>query len=135
MGLFSKKTKKEESKKTQATDESLLSQSQNVSSKAANLTKSRKALELKIKKPLISEKAIMLSEKNTYVFLVDPKANKSEIKKEVERLYNVDVVKVNTGKVRKEPKSFRGISSSKMVVLKKAMVTLKNGQKIEIFNK
>lgn len=130
MALFTKKTADEKKTKTQSS-EPVLSQS-NVKSIAVSNPKN---LEIKIQKPLVSEKAMMLSENNTYVFLVNPKTNKSEIKKEIEHIYNVDVVKVNTGKIEKEPKKFRGISSSKASGIKKAMVTVKKGQKIEIFNK
>lgn len=130
MALFTKKTADEKKTKTQSS-EPVLAQS-NVKSIAVSNPKN---LEIKIQKPLVSEKAMMLSENNTYVFLVNPKTNKSEIKKEIEHIYNVDVVKVNTGKIEKEPKKFRGISSSKASGIKKAMVTVKRGQKIEIFNK
>lgn len=130
MALFTKKTADEKKTKTQSS-EPVLAQS-NVKSIAVSNPKN---LEIKIQKPLVSEKAMMLSENNTYVFLVNPKTNKSEIKKEIEHIYNVDVVKVNTGKIEKEPKKFRGISSSKASGIKKAMVTVKKGQKIEIFNK
>ncbi len=47
--------------------------------------------------PLISEKAVQLiNTRNTIVFIVDRKATKSQIKREVEELYNVKVKKVNT---------------------------------------
>jgi large subunit ribosomal protein L23 len=130
MALFSKKTTDEKKVATQ-TNEPALAQP-TVKSAAV---KNPKSLEIKIQRPLISEKAMMLSESNTYIFLVNPKVNKSEIKKEIENIYNVDVVKVNTGKISKEPAKFRGISSSKSTGIKKAMVTVKKGQKIEIFNK
>ena len=75
-----------------------------------------------------------LSEKNTYVFLVDPRVNKSEVRKEIENLYKVDVIKINTSKYHQKSRHFKGLASSQKL-MKKAMVTLKSGQKIEIFNK
>jgi large subunit ribosomal protein L23 len=84
--------------------------------------------------PLVSEKAMALSEKNTYVFLVDPRVNKSEVRKEIENLYKVDVIKINTSKYHQKSRHFKGLASSQKL-MKKAMVTLKSGQKIEIFNK
>jgi len=129
MALFSRKKDNSKTDDAQLKEEVLAMPKSAVASKKV-------ATQMKVQKPLISEKAIRLSENNTYVFLIHPKANKSEIKKEIERIYNVEVVKVNTAKVRKEPKMFRGIRSSKdPVVIKKAMVTVKDGQKIEILNK
>ncbi len=130
MALFTKKTADEKKVKTQK-NEPVLAHPGAKSSGANN----PKNFEIRIQKPLVSEKAMMLAENNTYIFMVNPRINKSEIKKEIEHIYNVDVVKVNTGKISKEPTSFRGISSSKSVGIKKAMVTVKKGQKIEIFNK
>ena len=129
MALFSKKTTEEDKKTTQSDEKVLAQPKSNVAIKHTG------AIEMRIQKPLVSEKAMRLSEGNTYIFLVDPKVNKSEVKKEIEHIYNVDVIKVTTGKIKKEPKKFRGISSSKTTIMKKAMVTVKEGQKIDIFNK
>lgn len=85
-------------------------------------------------KPLITEKAMRLSEKNTYVFLVNTFANKTEVKKELENLYSVDITKITMAAFGQKPRTFRGkVSSSRPI--KKAMVTVKEGQKIEIYNK
>jgi large subunit ribosomal protein L23 len=85
-------------------------------------------------RPLVSEKAMALSENNTYVFLVDPRTNKSEVRKEIENLYKVNVIMITASKYHQKPRHFRGLASSQKL-MKKAMVTLKSGQKIEIFNK
>jgi large subunit ribosomal protein L23 len=71
-----------------------------------------------IKKLYSSEKAQSLSKENKYVFLVDRKANKSELKKAVEKKYKVKALSINiiSGKAKKSPK--------------KAVVTLKKGQTI-----
>jgi large subunit ribosomal protein L23 len=84
-----------------------------------------------IKKPHITEKATDLGSQNKYVFEVDKNANKNEIKKEIERIYKVNVVKVNILKIPSKPKRFGNIVSKKDKY-KKAIVTLKEGQKIEL---
>lgn len=84
-----------------------------------------------IKRPHASEKAYGLHAKNQYVFIVDNSANKTLVKEEVQKRYGVKVVDVdmlvNKGKV----KTFRG-RRGKATISKKAYVTLKEGDKIEI---
>ncbi len=84
-----------------------------------------------LKRPHLSEKAVDLNRFNKYVFLTDVSANKSEIKKEIERRYAVRVIRVNLlnikGKIKRFGNKFGGVPS-----VKKAIVTLKAGQKIEI---
>lgn len=84
-----------------------------------------------IKRPLFSEKNSRLKANNKYVFEVDRSANKIEIKRAVEEIFQVEVLKVNTinvlGKVRR-----RGRTSGKRPDWKKAIVTLKEGEKIPI---
>lgn len=85
--------------------------------------------------PVISEKSyILANSQNKYVFLVDPKSEKIEIAKEVEKKHKVKVLAVNIitrpGKMRKNwslNKSYRNED------MKKAIVTLKKGDKIEEF--
>ncbi len=81
--------------------------------------------------PVITEKATMASEANQVIFKVRKNATKPEIKAAVERLFDVKVQAVNTlirkGK-RKVFKGTRGIQSD----LKKAVVTLAEGQKIDV---
>ena len=83
--------------------------------------------------PIITEKSMMLREKyNQVSFWVDPSANKIEIKKAVEQLFNVKVVKVQTIRVKGKPKGgFR--NPGKTSVRKKAIVRLAEGQTIEFF--
>jgi len=87
-----------------------------------------------IRRPVITEKSTMLKDRNKEVcFEVDPKANKSEIKKAVEHLFNVKVEKVRTlkktGKIRRV-----GRTQGKTGDWKKAYVTLREGEKmIEYF--
>lgn len=82
-------------------------------------------------RPVISEKSTQLMEGNKYTFIVHPRANKSQIKKAVEAIFKVSVIKVNTvkvrGKLRRQGRT-QGYTPSR----KKAIVTLKPGDKIQI---
>ena len=86
-----------------------------------------------IKGVLLSEKATHQQDKfNRYSIEVDPKANKIEIKKAVEELFNVKVLAVNTQNYEGKPKMLR---SRKVVTgsdWKRANVTLKAGDKIDL---
>ena len=85
-----------------------------------------------IKEPIITEKTAQLAQdKNTIVFSVDPKANKTQIKQAVEKAFNVKVLNVNTLNVH--PKDRRvGRYTGKTQTYKKAIVTLADGYAIEI---
>jgi len=83
-------------------------------------------------KPVISEKAYNLSGQNKYTFKVDKRANKVQIKKAIEEIFNVSVIGVNTSMVRGKLRR-RGLTRGYTPDWKKAVVTLKPGQKIEIF--
>ncbi len=85
-----------------------------------------------ILEPHITEKATRLTdESNQYIFKVVPKANKIQIKNEVEDIYNIDVVSVRTIQI---PQSEKGFGRMKGVTkgYKKAIVKIKEGQKIEL---
>jgi len=84
-----------------------------------------------IKQPWVTEKAVASSGMGKYVFVVDKKTNKSEIKKAVELIYGVKVEKVNTTNIKGKAKRL-GRSMGKTSGLKKAIVALKKGQKIDI---
>lgn len=81
--------------------------------------------------PQITEKAAWLEEKNFYVFKVKNEAVKNEIKKAVEEMYNVKVVRVNIIKVPKKAKRLQKSKGFKKGY-KKAVVKLEQGQSIEI---
>jgi len=84
-----------------------------------------------IREPHVSEKGTMLSENNQYVFKVSPRSNKQEIKKSVEGIYGVNVLSVNIIKI--PPKKRRlGKTEGFRKKYQKAVVTIKEGQKIEI---
>ena len=89
------------------------------------------ANEFIIKYPLITEKAYHMSAKGQYVFVVDKHTNKVEVRKAIKKIYNVDPISVNTVTIRGERQKFRGVAGKK-VTLKKAIVTLKKGQKLDI---
>ena len=81
--------------------------------------------------PIITEKSTMLSEQNKVVFRVPLDATKPQIKEAVEALFNVNVVGVNTIVVKGKTKFFRGVPGKRSDV-KKAIVTLKDGQSIDV---
>lgn len=82
-------------------------------------------------RPHITEKTSFLAGQNKYVFWVKKKANKIEIKKAIEKLYGVNVIDVNI--LNPKPKKIRlGRILGTKPVFKKAIVTIKEGQKIEI---
>jgi len=81
--------------------------------------------------PHITEKATVLSEQNKVVFKVALDATKDEVASAVEALFNVKVVKVNTVVTKGKTKRFKGILGRRNDV-KKAIVTLEEGQSIDI---
>jgi len=81
--------------------------------------------------PVITEKSTILSELNKIVFRVPLTATKPQIKEAIEALYNVNVVSVNTLLVKGKTKQFRGRPGKRSDV-KKAIVTLKDGQSIDV---
>ena len=91
-----------------------------------------------IVKPLVTEKMTAITEKlNRFGFIVRPEANKLEIKKEVEALYNVTVVEVNTMRYAGKNKSRytrSGIINGRTNAYKKAIVTLKEGDTIDFYS-
>jgi large subunit ribosomal protein L23 len=83
-------------------------------------------------RPVVSEKSYAGLESNMYTFLVDPRANKTEIKEAIQQIWNVRVVSVNTlkrlGKVKR-----RRFTQGKRADQKRAIVKLAEGDAIEIF--
>ena len=84
-----------------------------------------------IKKPWITEKSTDLSTSRKYVFLVKDGASKPEVKKAVKILYKVDAVSVNMVNRPAKTKRF-GMMKGKEGGYRKAIVTLKEGQKIDL---
>ena len=82
--------------------------------------------------PVVSEKSYSLIDASKYSFKVHPKAHKTQIRQAVEELFGVKVVSVNVLKVQPKPKR-RGLSRGTKPGWKKAIVELRQGDKIEIF--
>ena len=81
--------------------------------------------------PNVTEKATSLSEYNKIVFKVHKGANKNSIKKSIEKLFKVNVIKINTINLKGKIKLVKGKKSRKPSY-KKAIVTLKKGQSIDL---
>ena len=84
-----------------------------------------------IKGPIMTEKSSDLAKQNTITFSVDPKANKTQIKQAIEKIFNVKVESVNTVNVRPRKRrvgKYTGYTSK----VKKAIVKLKDGSSIEL---
>lgn len=85
-----------------------------------------------LQRPIITEKSTALQERGKYTFEVAGGANKHQVKQAVEQAFKVEVIKVNMVTVHPKwrgPGRRRGLTSAS----KKAVVTLKPGQKIEFF--
>ena len=81
--------------------------------------------------PAVTEKATSLSEFNKMVFKVHKGASKNSIKKSIEKIFKVNVIKINTINLKGKTKLVRGKKSSRPGY-KKAIVTLKKGQSIDL---
>jgi len=81
--------------------------------------------------PIITEKSTILAENNQVLFEVPVSATKTEIKDAVEELFKVKVTAVNTLRLKGKTKRFRGIPGRRKDI-KKAIVTLKDGDSIDI---
>ena len=81
--------------------------------------------------PVITEKATSLSEFNKTVFRVHKGASKNSIKKSIEKIFKVNVIKINTINLKGKTKLVKGKKSSRPGY-KKAIVTLKKGQSIDL---
>lgn len=84
-------------------------------------------------RPVITEHSYDMMEQNTYTFEVAKDANKVEIRQAIEAIFNVTVVRVNTMNVKSKPKRVR-YQLGRTRTWKKAMVTLKAGDTIELFS-
>lgn len=83
-------------------------------------------------KPVVTEKTVDMMEAGKYTFKVARDANKFEIKKAVQDIFKVEVVNISTMNVRGKLKR-QGRSQGMTPAWKKAIVTLKEGQSIEVF--
>ena len=85
----------------------------------------------KILSPLLTEKSTNLSEQNKIVFKVPSKANKKNLKNNIEKIFKVNVTKINIINKKDRTKLTRG-RKVKVSGFKKAIVTLKKGQSIDL---
>ncbi len=83
--------------------------------------------------PVISEKSYGLLDAGKYTFIVDPRSNKTEIRQSVEQIFNVKVTNVNTLNRTGKSKRF-GAKMGKRKDTKRAIVTLADGDEIDIFD-
>ena len=85
----------------------------------------------KIISPVITEKSTNLSEQNKIVFKINRNANKKNVKKSIEKIFKVNVIKVNIINKKTKTKLTRG-RKVKVTGYKKAIITLKKGQNIDL---
>ena len=85
----------------------------------------------KIISPVITEKSTNLSEQNKIVFKINRNANKKNVKKSIEKIFKVNVIKVNIINKKTRTKLTRG-RKVKVAGYKKAIITLKKGQSIDL---
>ena len=85
----------------------------------------------KILSPLVTEKSTILSDQNKIVFKVPSKTNKINLKKNIEKIFKVNVTKINI--INKQPRK-KIVKGKKIKVMghKKAIITLKKGQSIDL---
>lgn len=79
---------------------------------------------LLIRRPIISEKATAVSSAGKYIFLVHPSVNKKQVKELIEKIYKVHLVGINVVRIKSKSQNY-----------KKAIVTLKEGESIDIIPK
>jgi large subunit ribosomal protein L23 len=85
----------------------------------------------KILSPFVTEKSTNLSDQNKIVFKVPSRANKENLKKNIEKIFKVNVVKINIINKQNRKKLTRG-RKVKVPGFKKAIITLKKGQNIDL---
>ena len=85
----------------------------------------------KILSPVVTEKSTNLSEQNKIIFKVPKNANKKNLKKNIEKIFKVNVTKINIINKKSREKLTRG-RKIKISGYKKAIVTLKKGQNIDL---
>ena len=131
-----KKDKKGRVNEANPAEKKPLEQQEKVSAKPASKSEEIKGKGLEayrvLIKPLVTEKASSAGILNKYVFAINPRMNKVEVKKAVRAIYNVDPVKVNISNFSGKQVRY-GRTSGQTKSWKKAVVTLKAGDKIEVY--
>ncbi|MGI6347859.1 MAG: 50S ribosomal protein L23 [Patescibacteria group bacterium] len=135
MAIFNSKTDKKASAKNKKSSsdsmKDLYEEKADVVKKSTNIRVSSRADRVLLR-PLVTEKATNLGELNQYVFVVADKANKIEVAKAIYDVYKVKPLSVNIVKV-KGKKVSRGRISGRRKDFKKAVVTLKKGETISVY--
>lgn len=85
-----------------------------------------------IQRPVISERTVAGMAEGKYTFVVDPRANKNQIKQAIEEIFNVNVIRVNTMRMRGKKKRM-GVFAGSRPHWKKAIVQIEEGQTITAF--
>ena len=85
----------------------------------------------KILSPVVTEKSTNLSEQNKIIFKVPSRSNKKNLKKNIEKIFKINVVKINIINKQSRKKITRG-KKVKIAGYKKAIITLKKGQSIDL---
>ena len=85
----------------------------------------------KILSPIVTEKSTNISEQNKVVFKIPANANKKSLKKSIEKIFKVNVTKINVINKKNRIKTTRG-KKVKIKGYKKAIITLKKGQNIDL---
>ena len=131
MDFLKKKEDAERSKKPEKKAEKVLAKKKTESVPVKTITGKGGFSYETIKEPHISEKGSYLAEANQYIFEVSPRSNKQEIKKAISGIYAVDVLSV---KIINIPAKKRRLGKTQgfRKAFKKAIVRIKEGQKIEI---
>ena len=86
-----------------------------------------------LRRPVITEKSTLLQERSKYVFEILPKATKAQVREAVERAFEVNVTKVNIIKIPGEQRRLGAGRKFRTANVKKAVVTLRQGDTIQIF--
>ncbi len=86
-----------------------------------------------LRRPVVTEKSTLMQERSKYVFEVAPGANKAQVKEAMERAFGVKVIAVNIANTKGEVRRMGGARIIKMPTVKKAVVTLRQGDTIQIF--
>lgn len=85
-----------------------------------------------LRRPIVSEKAVKLSEANSVAFEVDARATKEDVARAVQAIYNVKPTKVNIVVVKGKVKQFRGRGTGTQRTVKKAYVSLPADAKLDL---
>lgn len=88
-----------------------------------------------LRKPVVTEKATKVGHQRQYVFEVDPSANKLQIREAIKAMFDVEATSIRTLRVKgkvKQRMTKRGLQIGRTVLRKKAYITLKEGQSIDI---